>query len=150
MSDKAITPVSGLIIERVAQLFQDEGYRARVESERMIESATNGFRFFIFVEIEGWLQFWLTIKAPDSFSLSECNDFNSRYRFARLYLDQDNDLVLTTDYFVGADSAAPTTQMALKEAIAAWDSVVGVLLRTNRERPKVVKKTTDLSNSSAA
>lgn len=120
-----------LTAEAVADLLRETGYRAQVSSEQLVLSGTNGFKFGVFVDSDGWIQCRLSlVRRPGrEVDPAACNKFNYDYRFAKLFLDDDKDTNLSADFFIGRDAAAEATQAAFRASMDVWDTSVGSFRR---------------------
>jgi hypothetical protein len=114
--------------QRLIELLRDFGYRATARHHSMIESATNGSNFSIFVQQDGWFQFGLRFVNSVGFRLEDVNNFNLSYRFGKLCLDADGDLFFSADMRVSATALKET----FKDCLDLWDQLVGVLIRSLR------------------
>jgi Putative bacterial sensory transduction regulator len=106
----------------LAETLQNMGYRA-VPHELTVESATNGLTFTVYVQEDGWLQFALAVVNGFDYSLSEVNDFNCKFRFGKVFLDKQNDIMLTFDLSAKYDPKA-----SLSEGVSLWSEIVGLFL----------------------
>jgi hypothetical protein len=108
-------------------MLQDLGYRAIARNETLVESASSGFKFLIHIHPDGWLQFVLSAVNGFGFTLDDANEFNRKYRFVKVYLDKENDIVLGFEFPLRGDEKS-----SLTEGITLWDDLVGILLTSLR------------------
>jgi hypothetical protein len=96
-----------------------------VRNEKIVESASSGFAFLIHLHPDGWLQFLFSVVNRFDFAPTDANEFNRKFRFAKVYIDTENDLVLSFELPFPED---------LAESMALWDNLVGLLLTTLRTK----------------
>lgn len=92
---------------RIAAFLREIGYRANLtkdsDGDPLIETAMSGYNVKIFfmncksgASCED-IQFFVGIATRNKLGLAQVNDFNSRKRFMRLYLDKDRDPLMELD-----------------------------------------------------
>lgn len=99
--------VSAANPESIVAALQDKGYQAKLGKDDggdpMIESATDGTKFFIFFfgctnnRACATLQFYAGFKNNGKSNITTMNDWNKAKRFGRAYIDKDNDPVIDMD-----------------------------------------------------
>jgi hypothetical protein len=105
--------------DRVVTLMQDNGYRALLR-DRFVASATNGLKFVIFPDTDGWMQFVMSLVTANAVTLEQCNAYNRRTRFSRVFLDEDGDITVTSDYLLGAEQAE-----SFAGILGFWEQTIG-------------------------
>ncbi|MEQ8599229.1 MAG: YbjN domain-containing protein [Devosia sp.] len=105
----------------------EEGYRAKPyerDGTFHVESATSGYTILFSFASEGTIQMFCGIKrAEDSeISFESINDFNRKYRFAKMYLDDDRDLNSQADFFF--DPSASTVKDNIRQILSLMDVTV--------------------------
>ena len=112
--------------KHLVAVLRELGYHAVERSNNMIESSTNGSKFSIFVQQDGWLLFGLRLVNQFKFSLEKVNEFNRSYRFGKLCLDLEGDLYFSADMRVFLNSVSES----FKDCVTLWDQLVGLLFRS--------------------
>jgi hypothetical protein len=90
--------------EKLATLIREEGYRAKVDSDGVIEGSAGGYRIIIICYPTTNFQIYCGFNG-DGLLIDEkdINALNARYRFGKFFLDEDRDLTLTMDVFIDVD-----------------------------------------------
>lgn len=117
--------------EKVALLvniLHEQGYKGRPferDGVDFVESGSSGYKFLFSFASEGTVQLYCGIMKPDGFSvpLSSANDFNKEFRFAKIYVDDDGDLVAQADFFF--DPAAENAAQMVEQMTGLMDVAVG-------------------------
>jgi hypothetical protein len=124
-------------LQLIAALLQDDGYRAKIEpTDGAIRSAAGGLNISLY-PTDNTIQLRCGVVAEDyDVQLQHVNTFNARYRFGKMYLDEDNDIVLETDHLfdVHKDNAVST----LREIMGIFEGLLNVMKRVIREAEKHV------------
>lgn len=124
-------------LQAIATLLQNDGYRAKVEpNDGAIRSATGGLKISVY-PTDNTIQLRCGVVAEDyDVQLQQVNTFNAKYRFGKMYLDQDNDIVLESDHIfdVRKDDAAST----LTEIMKIFEGLLNVMKHVIREAEKRV------------
>ena len=119
-------PDGGLTIEEVASWLQNEGYKAEVtksdDGTPEINSSSNGHDFHIYMYDcdQGRcasLQFWEGFDTKGAFNAEKMNDWNMTKRWARAYVDKENDPWVEYD----VDLAPGGTYEGLKDQFGIWE-----------------------------
>jgi len=116
----------------IAKLIQDLGYRATVEKRGgidLVASTAAGLKFIIAPAGDDLLQFSLGMTSVASFRLDEVNRFNGTFRFGKVYLDDDGDIVLHWDVLV----TEANLKSSLGRCLDIWELLVGALLQVLRD-----------------
>lgn len=124
-------PAGPVTTDTVAALLQQAGYRATAISEKIVRSATNGLNFVIGLDNGNWLQFAVSLGNRGTMDLPGVNQFNAKYKYCRLYLDSDDDMLLEADFYLAGDFAT-----VFATYMGCWDNVTGALLMFARERTR--------------
>lgn len=98
-------------LQRLAADLQDLGYRGQVADDRVSSSIT-GYEVEIFLFPNRTLQFSTGFQIDDgSFGLAEVNAFNASYRFGRTFIDEDEDVILVSDFLYDAEDDGRISQL---------------------------------------
>ena len=107
LSVNAQALVDATDVDIIANLIQDEGYRAVVGvdgvGDPMITSSANGYEFDVFFygctdgENCRDIQFSVSFDMEDGMSLTRAQDFNLEQRWAKVYLNEESDPRLEMD-----------------------------------------------------
>jgi Putative bacterial sensory transduction regulator len=124
----------------LVEALRDSGYRATPHDALTIESSTNGLKFLIHVQEDGSVQFAMAVVNALEYSLKEANDFNSRYRFGKVFLDNQDDIMLTFDLPARYD---------FKASFFLWDEIVGLFLTELRKTSAAARAGQALSSQAA-
>ena len=119
------------IMPSISNALLELGYKAKIEGN-IVESATSGYHFGVRFVGES-VQLSVPVTNDMKFQLSDANEFNALYRFAKIYLDEDEDILLTCDFFATEADIVPL----FKRFMPLWDHLVGVfanLLSSVRDR----------------
>lgn len=105
--------------DQVAKLLIDEGYRAKIETEkdgdRYISSASGGRNFTIyFLGCNGGvklgscssIEYYTGFTTGKPYPLARTNEWNAKNRYGRAYVDSDKDPVIEMDLFLGDEGMA--------------------------------------------
>lgn len=114
---KMIEPES---IDFVCRLLHDMGYRAEQLDGDAVGSAASGFKFIVQLYRES-IQFRCAMQIegePNSW-LDFTNSFNKDLRFAKIYLSDDNDLLVETDCWI--DYEEPIKSNEFRRALELWE-----------------------------
>lgn len=110
---------------RLVEILRELGYRARIDDNGSIESATSGIKFYLTPFDDESVQFRMGVESIDQFTHISANSFNAKYRFAKIYLLENEAVVLEYDLFVrGLD-----LRRSLEGFMPVWDGLIGLLLR---------------------
>lgn len=112
---------------------KEAGYRAEISSaSQSIHSATAGLKFVVAYLGSDSIQFYLSMALDESgLTIEDCNRFNRQFRFAKIYIDEDGDLMMEADAILaGSEEDRKQTFVSLLEV---WDGLVGVLQIFMRE-----------------
>jgi Putative bacterial sensory transduction regulator len=113
-------------VQTLATLLQEEGYRAKIEGD-VVRSMTSGFRVSLYPYGES-IQLRLGIKRQGTYlELRHVNDFNARYRFAKVYLDRDGDIILESDFPFDFAEGKEEAAAKLGEIMAIFDGSISSL-----------------------
>jgi hypothetical protein len=118
-------------ITNVASILRDLGYKAELREDGYINSSSNGFNFSVYVSPDGWAMFGVSVQneANIGFTLSDANHFNRSYRFSKVWLDDDHNVYMTSDF-----KLFNSTIESLKEYVTLWDDLTGILTRSLKEK----------------
>ncbi|MER9250634.1 YbjN domain-containing protein [Mesorhizobium sp. M0598] len=94
----------------VASLLQDVGYRAKLDlDEEIIRSSAGGYNIIIFPRMDasfpkfGNVQFRCSVvREGTNVELEHVNRYNRNLRFCKMYLDDDRDIIIESDFFFDA------------------------------------------------
>ena len=120
-------------IEQIAGIMQDEGLRAKVETEDSgrpyIHSGLSGYTFVIhpFGCDDNWknckfIQFRASFAPDTKPTMAEVNKFAADNFFGRFYLDDDNDPIVEMDLDL---EAGGMSKALFVDNIAYWDMILG-------------------------
>ena len=125
----ALAGAHGVTGKEVADLLQDEGYRAKLETDShgdpMIRTSMSGVTVSVmFYDCEkarcDSLQFVTGLDLDDGTTPEVINRFNETYRYGAAYLDEENDPFLRYDFTVDhADHAAH-----IMSQVGTWEDVL--------------------------
>jgi hypothetical protein len=123
-------PDGGVTVNEVSQVLQDEGYWLEItkasDGSPKILSKAEGYSFAIYffgLSDSGRarsIQFCLGIDMEDGVELDTVNEWNSGYRFARMYRDEENDPILEYDI----DVERGCTPEAIANGIDRWVALI--------------------------
>ena len=126
---------------QIAKLLSDEGYRAKVEADKdgtpFIKSGSGGRNFTVyFMGCDGGvklgpcssIEFYTGFTIGKPFPIERTNEWNAKSRYARTYVDKENDPVIEMDIYLDA-GGMPRAQFVENlqiwtEAMADFDSFV--------------------------
>ncbi len=115
------------VMAKFADWLQEEGYRAKItEDGSAIHSAASGLNFSIFPD-DSSAQFHMALILADDMrpTLEECNNHNKEWRFMRIYLDKDLDLVSEMDVIVTTENDCG--KEIFSKGLAIWNNALGRL-----------------------
>jgi hypothetical protein len=123
-------PDGGVTAAELAQVMQDEGYRAKIsrddEGDPKIESASGGYQFVVFfygcshTPRCSSVQFYSGWHVDGGFKIEDINIWNRSKRFGKAYVDKEKDPNIEMDL----DLEHGATTEALKNDLETWDLVV--------------------------
>ncbi len=133
---------SGLTHTEVQQILQQAGYRAVVEQGSQapfIKSAVSGINFSIFFYglqadtgkasslrfFAGW-----RVGTDREGSLQKTNDWNARRRYAKAYVDEENDICLDMDLV----TSKGVSRAQVADVIEVWSLVLGEFVNFMRSQ----------------
>jgi hypothetical protein len=79
-------------------MLHELGYLGRPYGEESVESSASGIKFLIIPYSNKTIQLRGGYHAKGSVSLKALNDHNSNYRFSKVYLDEEGDIVYEADF----------------------------------------------------
>lgn len=108
--------------EQLSQDLQSLGYKGLV-SEGYVDTSLTGYGVQILLYPNRTIQFVSGFEMPADapFDVNRSNAFNSTYRFSKTYLDDDQDVVLSTDFLYDwdhEDRAGTLKRMILTHELA--------------------------------
>jgi len=113
-------------VQTLATLLQEEGYRAKIEGGA-VRSMTSGFSVSIY-PYRGSIQLRFGIQGQGTyFQPRHANEFNARYRFAKVYLDDDGDIILESDFLFDFAARSEEAAAKLREIMAIFDGTARFL-----------------------
>lgn len=115
----------------IADLLKDMGYRAELTKDKQgdpkINSAADGSKFGILfygctanIDCTS-IQFYSGFDLEKGSTLKEMNDWNVSKRFAKAYLDEEDDPYLELDLSLDFGGISPD---AFRDTVITWDSVI--------------------------
>lgn len=120
--------------EEVARILQEEGYQAKLDVDRegdpKIHSRMSGLNTYVlFYDCKdgrcGSLQFSVALDLEAGTTLAAVNKFNRSFRYARLYLDEENDPFLQFDFeIIHANS-----RDHIASQIAIWENLLAEFMK---------------------
>jgi len=122
-------PDKGLSIEQVASWLQNEGYKAEMQKSSdgtpNIASSSDGQTFHIYMydckdDVCASLQFSEGFDTKGTFTADKINDWNKNNRWARAYIDKENDPWVEYD----VDLAPGGTYEGLKDQFGIWQDAL--------------------------
>lgn len=123
-------PDGGVTVNEVSTVLQDDNYWYEIatasDGTPKILSKAEGYTFAIyFYDLSDSgrarsIQFYLGIDMEDGVSPDKAIEWNSGYRFARMYLDEENDPILEYDL----DVERGCTPEALSNAFERWVALI--------------------------
>lgn len=133
---------SGLTHRELQEILQQAGYRAIVEQGSQtpfIKSAVSGINFSIFLYgvqsdtgkasslrfFAGW-----RVGTNREGSLRKTNDWNARRRYAKAYVDEDDDICLDMDLV----TSKGVTRAQVADVIEVWSLVLGEFVNFMRSQ----------------
>lgn len=119
-------------VQAIASLLHEEGYRAKIEPDTgVIRSATGGLNISIFPSAKNIQVRCGIVREDYRIGLKDVNDFNARYRFGKLYIDDDGDIVLESDHLF--DVQAGDAAGSLREIIRIFEGLIRAMSDLIRE-----------------
>jgi hypothetical protein len=120
------------LTELVCEALLEAGYRAQTKGPGLVGTSTSGFKISLVFSNERIVQFRCGVSSnyPDAELpawLKLVNDFNCEYRFAKAYIDSDNDLVMTVDIILFGQE--PSFRSYLDELLGIVDNCLGLFRR---------------------
>lgn len=134
--------IDGTSIETIAAVFRDRGYKAEVDkvkdgSPRITSAASGtGFRVLSYMcnrdsnricSLE-FHAYWSNTKNP--MSLQKVNSWSKKYRFFRVYIDDDNDIALR----FSLDLEGGVTKLHMAHTVERWADILGDFDKYVKER----------------
>lgn len=120
--------------DQIAKLLTDEGYRAKVETEkdgqRYITSASSGRNFTVyFMGCNGGvklgscssIEYYTGFTTGKPYPTDRTNEWNAKNRYGRAYVDGDQDPVIEFDLFLG-DTGMPREMFI--ENLDIWTDIM--------------------------
>jgi hypothetical protein len=110
---------------RLVEWLQEAGYRASLSDSKRttIFSGASGLKFII-LTYPSSIQFYMGMKiTKDEITCEDCNEENKKWRFTKIYLDSEGDLVLEMDLYLAFDGSKARDTFV--EAVELWDSALG-------------------------
>ena len=123
-------PVQGMSVGDVSAWLQNQGYRARIVTEKdgksHVDSATGGTTFGVYMfdcknNKCGSIQFSAGFDTHGAFSAQKLNEWNRDKRWSRAYIDTVNDPWIEYD----VDLTPGGTYELLNDEFAIWNSELG-------------------------
>ena len=108
----------------IADMLRELGYRgAADEAHGIVATAAGGFTSTITVSPGSDIQLRLFVVGMDRrIPPGDLNAFNQRYRFAKTYLDDDDDIFLEADFFF--DEGAENAKEKLGDIMRLWEHCI--------------------------
>jgi hypothetical protein len=121
---KSVVPFTKPAIEQIADALQTAGYKGLISEDRThVESATNGYNFKVKWNEENWsVQLSIGISNETiGYTFSDANEFNSKWRFAKVYMPTNLDSIwMDYDfYIIGGE-----IQVIFEKYLPLWTSFV--------------------------
>jgi hypothetical protein len=121
--------------EELAAILTAAGYRSQVQSDntgKYIATTMSGYNVLVFpydCQAQGCssLQFWTGFSADASLTLKFCNAWNTQWRFAKANLDNQGNLVFTSDVMLDGGVSADN----IKANAGLFDYLLGQLNQFN-------------------
>lgn len=137
-ADAALARSGGVSGADVVKVLQDAGYRAQLDKDddgdpRIVTKMSGATVHVVFYDCAqdrcGSLQLAAALDLERGFSLEGINQFNSQYRYARAYLDDEMDPFLQFDFEVlhTSNSEHIASQLDL------WEDVLGRFLQVTSD-----------------
>ena len=117
------------LTEAVTNALQEAGYRAKSPRPGRIATASSGMNFTLSFDDATSCQFRcgvimnMPLEAVPNW-LERANRFNRDYRFGKVFLDSDNDLVMTVD--LNFSGSGTDLTMGLDQAMTLFDGCLGL------------------------
>jgi hypothetical protein len=113
-------------LNRVATDLQNIGYRAEIKGPSIISSMT-GYLVDVVIYPNKTIQFssGFSISKLSIFDVGRANAYNRKYRFSKVYLDDDGDAVLSTDFFYDWD--VDERESVLRRLVVLHEASLGFL-----------------------
>ena len=122
-------PKGGLTIEEMQTWLRDAGYKADLKTEddtSRIASATEGVNFDVYMydcakdKRCASLQFRAGFDLTEAMAPAKANEWNTKKRYAKVYLDDESDPYLEYD----ANLSPGGTYEALKDDFGVWQNMI--------------------------
>jgi hypothetical protein len=123
-------PSGGLTAEEVAAVLRDAGYRAEIGVDKVgdpqVKSAAEGVEYNVnFYGCQNGrcksIQFSVGFDMKQGTTMERMNDWSRRFRFGKVYIDDENDPYLQMDL----DVEDGVTTEFLKSNVLRWNAVLG-------------------------
>lgn len=118
---------SDLALSKISEILKDEGYRAKLSSDgSFITSGVGGMKISIYAYENDSIQLVCGVNLDDNseFGVEQANAYNRRYRYAKVYIDSDSDVVLSGDYFVELEK--DTAPEYVRQIMSNFDACVAL------------------------
>jgi hypothetical protein len=113
---------------KLVHLIQELGYRAsNGGSDNVIETAMSGFRVAIFITPKHSIQLFcgVALSEDSGFGLEEANNANKQLRFAKFYIDNEDDLGMESDFLFDVDTEDAASQLA--SIFSLWEGSLALM-----------------------
>lgn len=117
--------------KRLAELLQEAGYKAKISEIGGVKSAVSGMNITVYPFENDTIQVISAIKMPDGWEpdYQLVNSHNLKYRYAKVFIDDEGDLVLSGDFIVDFDEPQAADRHITK-AMEIFDGALSLLRDT--------------------
>lgn len=115
----------------LADYLREEGYKAKIsENGQMITSGVGGMTVGVFPYENNTIQISFGVELDEDvrFGLDQANAYNRAYRYAKVYIDDDGDVVLSADYLL--DLNRPTVSEDIRRIMTNFEGCVAMFRNT--------------------
>jgi len=120
---------------KIRDFLHEEGYKAQIFEDTIVNSAASGFRFQI-QPYRDSIQFRCFIATNSDENINEIftNKINGLYRFIKTYIDNDGDIVVESDWWFDLEKS--DCGNIFSNAIGLWDLGLSTIARQLRQARK--------------
>lgn len=107
--------------QAIVDMLQKLGYMGRLFGEESVESSASGIKFLIIPYSNKTIQLRGGYHAKGSVTLEAVNEHNSNYRFSKVYLDDEGDIVYEADFIFDL-TADDLDEALLQRILNIWEA----------------------------
>jgi hypothetical protein len=107
--------------EAIVKMLHELGYMGRLFGEESVESSASGIKFLIIPYANKTVQLRGGYHAKGSVTLEALNEHNSNYRFSKVYLDEEGDIVYEADFIFDLTADQPDDAL-FQRILNIWEA----------------------------